>query len=698
MKMSMLNKRVKRFLNIDRLGFKKAFAKWSTSGARQRHNGALKHLHRLGLLFQIRIFPSAGNSAQIRASQSFLNMCKTVRLSKPMGKYFYYSLDTLAACQLDRDKAVIGNVTINYRKFIDCGFVDIDSSIRDCENAGVDSIFAESSRQVLCGIRILNSRIQTAIEKELGVAGTPLSSIFQKFEEYSANSFQEGLQRILFLNQMLWQSGHRHNGLGRLDQLLIRLYEDDIKSGVITEDIASEMIKEFCTHLHRDYEFKSSDLLGDTGQIIVIGGVNSSGKDVCNELTRLFLKVVGEVHQPEPKILFRIGCQTDRKYLEYATHCLSQRTGSPLFSNDEVVIPSLLALGYPLDDARNYGSAACWEPLIPGRSLDQGNNGSLVFPDCLKAAMEAIETLNDEHDLLKLVDLCDHELRKMSIDVVESMNRIIWHPAPFMSLFMDDCLPRSRDISNGGAVYNNYGFTTVGLGNLVDSILNLRHCVLGSKTLTFPEVKTAMSRGSYVDPMKSACLLGQRVRYGCDIPEVVQLTRHFSDVVEDALTGRVNRLGGLYKYGLSSPQYIGQSLNYPATPDGRNTGDPFYVHISSKVFGDSCTELIRFAGKLDYSGSRSNGNVVDFVIEPEMVDSEVDKFCDFLQGSIRCGFFQMQMTVVDSKTILEAMKDPKKFPNLIVRVWGFSAYFKDLPREYQQLFLERTLRGESARW
>ena len=54
----------------------------------------------------------------------------------------------------------------------------------------------------------------------------------------------------------------------------------------------------------------------------------------------------------------------------------------------------------------------------------------------------------------------------------------------------------------------------------------------------------------------------------------------------------------------------------------------------------------------------------------------------------------MQMNVVSSKTLLEAREHPEDFPNLIVRVWGFSAYFKDLPREYQDVLIKRALKNE----
>ena len=54
----------------------------------------------------------------------------------------------------------------------------------------------------------------------------------------------------------------------------------------------------------------------------------------------------------------------------------------------------------------------------------------------------------------------------------------------------------------------------------------------------------------------------------------------------------------------------------------------------------------------------------------------------------------MQMNVVSSDTLIKAKANPNEFPNLIVRVWGFSAYFNDLPEEYKDVLIERALKAE----
>ena len=103
---------------------------------------------------------------------------------------------------------------------------------------------------------------------------------------------------------------------------------------------------------------------------------------------------------------------------------------------------------------------------------------------------------------------------------------------------------------------------------------------------------------------------------------------------------------------------------------------------------------MRFASKLEYGDSRFNGNVVDFMVSPDFIKKNFDKFTDFIKLSLDMGVFQMQLNVVDSKTLIDAQENPDKYPNLIVRVWGFSTYFNDLPKDYQDVLIKRALEHE----
>lgn len=146
--------------------------------------------------------------------------------------------------------------------------------------------------------------------------------------------------------------------------------------------------------------------------------------------------------------------------------------------------------------------------------------------------------------------------------------------------------------------------------------------------------------------------------------------------------------------GLSGSAYLDAARGFGASFDGRHKGDPFIVHISNED-SNGYTAIINFAAALKYSDSRFNGNVVDYMVSPDFINNNWEGFIDFLMASIRVGFFEMQMNVVSSKILIAAKNKPEDFPNLIVRVWGFSAYFKDLPEEYKDVIIERAKKREA---
>ena len=102
--------------------------------------------------------------------------------------------------------------------------------------------------------------------------------------DHKCSSLEDALQRILFWSSLFWQSQHTLVGIGRLDKVLAR-YKLDIPESV-------QIIGDFYSEMHRHYAFKSSGkLLGDTGQIIVLGGIDPNGDYFCNEYTHIFIAV-----------------------------------------------------------------------------------------------------------------------------------------------------------------------------------------------------------------------------------------------------------------------------------------------------------------------------------------------------------------------------------------------------------------------
>ena len=58
----------------------------------------------------------------------------------------------------------------------------------------------------------------------------------------------------------------------------------------------------------------------------------------------------------------------------------------------------------------------------------------------------------------------------------------------------------------------------------------------------------------------------------------------------------------------------------------------------------------------------------------------------------------LQLNIIDRETLLKARANPNapEYKTLIVRVWGFSAVFVELPTELQDHVISRTEHGAAA--
>jgi len=608
-----------------------------------------------------------------------------VDISFDVNSRFVYFIDTKKTIAVPGN--ILSNFTLDYDKIVHGSFMDLATKAQGTDEYGMEA------KLVIDGINILVKRIIDAI---------PLSQLSEELKEKhteyferilfaKAEHFEEALQRILFFNQIMWQTRHRLNGLGRLDKMLADLYQKDIDTDILTEEKACELVYDFLNQLSKYASYKSDALEGDIGQIIILGGNQPNGKYFCNGLTEIFLKEQANLKKPDPKTFLRVGKNMPDSLLKLAVSCLTAKTGSPLFSNDEVVIPVLKGFGMPNEDAYSYCVSACWEPYIVGKSLDQNN--IMVF-DYFKALDAVLNNGVEYRSIEELVEFYIKENGKCFKEFLQSVDEMKWAKDPLVSIFMDGCAEKRKDVSEGAAKYNNYGITTVALSNVVDSLFNIKKLVFKDKKYSLAEMNKARVENFDSAPEMFIEVTSLKKSYGHDIAEVEALVNRITSSIASIAKSYHNALGGTVKFGLSSPGYNILSKRMSADFSGRKNGKPYNTHISCTDAG--YTEIVGFAGKLEYGDQRFNGNVIDFFMTESLIDENTGKFVLFMKGAIASGFFQMQMNLIDSKTLIDAKAHPEKYKGLIVRVWGFSAYFNELPESYKDLLIERALAAEKV--
>ena len=493
------------------------------------------------------------------------------------------------------------------------------------------------------------------------------------------HDLKSALQSILLWNSLLWQTGQNLVGLGRLDKVLAKY--------PLPEN-AEDLLCDFLKTLHCEYTFKSGVLKGDTGQIILLGGLEENGEYFSNEYTKLFIKCIEKIHLPDPKLLLRCSKNMPKELMELSMECNATGIGSPLFSNDDIVIQKLIDFGYEEKDAYNYGVSACWEPLSIGNSLEQNNLANVEYGSCMHQVL-VDEKLSECSNFDDVLNLFYQKLEDNSIQIKTGLDKIVWEDYPLLSLMMG----LKTDIAEGGAKYNDYGILSVGMSAAVNSLLNIKKFVFEEHKYTLKDVQKIVL-DNYQDSDDDFSLFSENANgYGTESDEAISLTNKIIAKTETFFKDYRNKFGGKVKFGLSSPGYLMIGQNCGATLDGRKAGEAFQTHISRDK-GEPLTEIMNFESKLKFTGTSANANVLDVMVPSSLLKDNVDKFATYMMSGIKSGIFQLQMNVLSYAQLVDAKAHPEKYPNLIVRVWGFSAYFNDLPEEYKDHLINRAKQME----
>lgn len=69
----------------------------------------------------------------------------------------------------------------------------------------------------------------------------------------------------------------------------------------------------------------------------------------------------------------------------------------------------------------------------------------------------------------------------------------------------------------------------------------------------------------------------------------------------------------------------------------------------------------------------------------------VENVASLIRTHFEMGGTEININIVDAAKILEAHKDPSKYPDLVVRVTGFSAFFASLSPELRQIVVDRMI-------
>ncbi len=524
----------------------------------------------------------------------------------------------------------------------------------------------------------------------LRIGREDVAAVLENVPHKGAKTFRECLQFFRILHYTLWAEGEYHNTIGRFDLFAWPYLKSDLEEGRLTQDEAAALLEDFFISFNWDSDLYTGVQLGDNGQSMMLGGVDADGNDVYNPLSAMCLETCYELKLIDPKINLRVSKDTPlERYIE-STHLTKAGLGFPQYSNDDAVIPGLTALGYDLPDARNYTVAACWEFIIPGKGSEIVNIGALSYPKALQKAV--YERLEKAADFDSFMEDVKGAIRDEVESIISGLHDLYIVPAPFYSLLMDGCVERARDMSLGNK-YNNFGIHGTGLATAVDSLVAIRRTVFEEKSASPADVIDAMK-----NDFEGKAELLHKCRYetpkmGDGDEESINIASFLMNAFADSLVGKKNERGGCYRAGTGSAMfYLRHAEEIDASPDGRRKGEAFGTNFSPSLYARSKGpfSVIRSFTACPVTRCINGGPLtMEFHSSVFRTDEGIDQVAKLVKMFIDKGGHQLQLNSVNRERLLDAQAHPENYRNMIVRIWGWSAYFVELDKAYQDHLIAR---------
>ncbi len=508
-----------------------------------------------------------------------------------------------------------------------------------------------------------------------------IAAVLARVPAYGARTLREAMQSFRILSYALWLEGNYHNNIGRLDQFIGPYMEADLEKGLLDEAEAFDLLCEFFLTFNRDSDLYVGVQQGDNGQSLMLGALPGE-ENGFSRFSMLCLKASHELKLIDPKINVRVNKDTPDEIFTACSELTKAGLGFPQYSNDDVVIPGLEALGYAPVDAADYTVAACWEFIIPGVGGDIPNICALSFPGIVDTCLH--RDLAGCRDMSAFLDCIKAELHR-KCDELTAVKNVWFVPSPLLAVMMD--------YENGIPRYRNFGMHGVGSSTAVDSLLAIEKYVFDEKTVSVPELISAVDNDFQDTPALLHKLRYETPKLGCDADRADELLDWLLGIFSEDLAKRHNEYGGIWRSGTGSAMYYLWSADeIGASPDGRRRGEPFAANYSVSLFAKPEGPFSVLASMTAPDLKKViNGGPLTLEFHQSMFTTPeaVCQVGQFVKRFITLGGHQLQLNAVNADTLKDAKAHPEKYPHLIVRIWGWSAYFTELEEAYQDHVIQR---------
>ncbi|MBP3427895.1 MAG: hypothetical protein J6M47_06500 [Clostridia bacterium] len=538
--------------------------------------------------------------------------------------------------------------------------------------------------------------------------------------EGAPQTFEQAVQLFYFTWRL--RSVNYTSCIGRLDVQLGGAYRRSIAEGMPrshAHDILCELIRKL-----------NAMGSGDTLMNAMLGGVDEDGNDVSSDLSVLIMECCGELALSEPHINVRYHAGTPDFFKRATEKLVSYGQGQGTLYVDEHIIPELVRMGVPLNVARCYANDGCTEVTLEGsagiffwqmesmKTLELALHNGKESPNAphtpvrkwsrhrMAMPYNSQLTLGFESGDMRRCETFEEVMacfyRQYDYQIALYLERISdeirrhKEGGSYQTSLLSQCmipgvLDTGREPVRGGFESDNYQLLSGSIPTVADSLYAVKEAVFEQKLCTMDELLRAIDAD-----FEGHELLQKQLRslpkFGNDEDGVdllaSEIAAHFCGVVEAyAYPCGMRVLPGIYNI-----DFVMFSSILGATPDGRNAGDAICCHYSPTP--SRATKGITAALQSASKGNLPRGCAASpvYLTLPRLIDTDYTKVISALfDGCAALRLPIVNLSIVNVEELEDARIHPENHRDLIVRVWGYNAYFVDLDDELQLHIINRTL-------
>ncbi len=489
---------------------------------------------------------------------------------------------------------------------------------------------------------------------------------------------------------------------GRMDVYLGDFYARDLDSGRLSESEALALLQ----GLWRLIAARKTVFNGR----VFLGGRGRPNEANANRFALAALEATRTVLEIEPQLTLRFYQGMQPALLDKALQVIGEGRTFPILYNDDVNIPAVaqafavspaeaahyLPYGcgeYCLDHA-SAGSPNCSLNLLKAlevvlhRGLDPQTGQQIGLDAGDPAGFETFEQLWQAYTRQVETSIANLAIRhRVELDVEARQAAFL-----YASLLYDDCLARGRSLLDGGARRSGGLIETYGMVNAADSLTAIRSLVYERKLLSLSRMVEILD-ADFAGFGREQRLMQLAPKFGNDHPDADAMLCRVAELAAGFTLRQASLVGLDYFLIVNINNWMNVALGAQtlASAEGRRAGKPL-ANGNTPTAGNDTSGVTAFLNSLVKPDPAVHaGYTQNMKFSKSLFRDELPKVRALLDTYFQNGGAQAMITVVGRGDLENALREPEKYRNLIVRVGGFSARFVELAPEVQQDLLARTL-------